>query len=586
MNLDPDSFGHYRILDLLGRGGMGRVYRAYDSTTDRVVALKVLPPHLAEDQDFQQRFRREARIAANLNDPHVVPIHSYGELDGRLYVDMRLIEGRHLSQYISENGDRLSPEQTVAVIEQVAAALDSARQAGLIHRDIKPMNILITTAHNFVYLIDFGLARTEADTHLTQTGATMGTVAYMAPERFKGKTDHRADVYSLACVLHECLTGKRPYAGESLEEQLNAHLNAPPPRPSVAAPGVPSGFDAVVARGMAKDPEQRYQTAIELAEAARAVLVGGGMATTPSLAGPSGASPPGPGAPPSDSKSDAPRHDGRPTRSRRAMVGVAGASALALAAVAVLVIALVTQSHGSADSATASTQARARVPGRPGSSGPASATAPPLPVFAPPPDLGANCQYHSVPDPGGRPVNPPQSGRVSTSPPRIGAVISTNFGDIAIQLANSESPCTVNSFVSLVRQQFFDNTQCARLISSQDGGSLLCGGPDVDGSGGPGYEFADEYPADQYKPDDPALRATVVYPRGTIVMATEGPNTNGSQFTLIYRDSEMEPQSTVLGTIDQTGLATLDKIARAGVAGDRQSGAPTNPVKITSVRLS
>ncbi|MGZ4527867.1 MAG: serine/threonine-protein kinase, partial [Mycobacterium sp.] len=161
---------------------MGQVYRAYDAATDRVVALKVLPPNLAEDQEFQQRFRREARIAASLNDPHVVPIHSYGEIDGRLYVDMRLIEGRDLLQYIDENGGRLSPERTVAVIEQVAAALDSAHRVGLIHRDVKPKNILITNARDFVYLIDFGIARTLADTSLTQTGHTMGTVAYMAPE--------------------------------------------------------------------------------------------------------------------------------------------------------------------------------------------------------------------------------------------------------------------------------------------------------------------------------------------------------------------------------------------------------------------
>nr|WP_254425550.1 peptidylprolyl isomerase [Mycobacterium colombiense] len=296
----------------------------------------------------------------------------------------------------------------------------------------------------------------------------------------------------------------------------------------------------------------------------------------------------GPAAAPAGGAPDPRLQPGRPTHSRRLLVGIVGASALALAAVAALVIALVAQSHGSADSATASTQTRVRAPGRtgsnPGSS--ASATVPPLPAFAPPADLGANCQYRSVPDSVTRPVNPPPSGQVSTTPPQIGAVISTNVGDIAIQLANSESPCAVNSFVSLAKQQFFDNTQCARLISSQDGGSLLCGGPEVDGSGGPGYEFGDEYPTDQYKPDDPALRATVVYPRGTIVMATEGPNTNGSQFALIFKDSEMEPQSTVLGTIDQAGLETLDKIARAGVAGNRQSGAPTNPVKITSVRLS
>lgn len=568
---------------------MGQVYRAFDATTDRVVALKVLPANLAEDHEFQQRFRREARIAASLNDPHVVPIHSYGEIDGRLYVDMRLIEGRDLVDYISENGGRLSPERAVAVVEQVAAALDSAHAAGLIHRDIKPKNILVTTARDFVYLIDFGIARSTADTALTQTGHTMGTVAYMAPERFRGTTDHRADVYSLACVLQECLTGKRPFPGESLEEQLNAHLTIPPPLPSASVPGLPPGLDAVVARGMAKNLEHRYQSVMELAEAARAALASpiGSISPAPP---PPGASPPRNAASPPDGKPDARLQHDRPTHSRRLLVGIVGASALALTAVAALVIALVAQSHGSADSAGASTQTRAPVPGRtgssPGTNGPAAATVPPLPAFAPPPDLGANCEYRSVPDPVTRPVNPPRSGRASTTPPQIGAVISTNVGDIAIQLANSESPCAVNSFVSLVRQQFFDGTQCARLISSQDGGSLLCGGPDVDGSGGPGYEFADEYPADQYKPDDPALRATVVYRRGTIVMATEGPNTNGSQFALIFKDSEMEPQSTVLGTIDQAGLETLDKIARAGIAGNRQSGAPANPVKITSVRLS
>ena len=274
--MGTESFGQYQLLEVLGRGGMGEVFRAYDASTDRVVALKVLPPNLAEDREFQHRFRREARIAASLNDPHVVPIHSFGEIDGRLHVDMRLIEGRDLGQYIAENGGRLSPERAVAVIEQVAAALDSAHKVGLIHRDIKPKNILVTTARDFVYLIDFGIARTAADTALTHTGHTMGTVAYMAPERFRGTTDHRADVYSLACVLHECLTGKRPFAGDSLEQQLNAHLNTPPPPPSTIAPGIPPALDAVVARGMAKDVDNRYQSAMELAEAARAALAGPG----------------------------------------------------------------------------------------------------------------------------------------------------------------------------------------------------------------------------------------------------------------------------------------------------------------------
>ncbi|KKC01611.1 peptidylprolyl isomerase, partial [Mycobacterium nebraskense] len=215
----------------------------------------------------------------------------------------------------------------------------------------------------------------------------------------------------------------------------------------------------------------------------------------------------------------------------------------------------------------------------------ATATVPPLPAFAPPADLGANCQYPSAPDTIVKPVSPPPSGRVATDPPQIPATISTNLGDIGIELANSESPCTVNSFVSLAKQQFFDNTQCARLINATDGGSLLCGGPETDGSGGPGYQFADEYPTNQYPAGDPALRATVVYPRGTVIMATDGPNTNGSQFSLVFRDSELDPQSTVFGTITQAGLAVLDKIAQAGIAGNRQSGSPTNPVTVNSVHV-
>lgn len=266
------TFGRYKLLGLLGRGGMGEVWRAYDTATDRIVAIKVLPPHSAEDREFQQRFRREARTAAALNDPHVVPIHGYGEIDGQLYVDMRLIEGRDLMRYIVEHGGRLSPERAVTVIEQVAAALDSAHRAGLVHRDIKPSNILVANARDFVYLIDFGIARNAADTSLTRSGDTLGTVAYMAPERFDGATDPRCDVYSLACVLHECLTGGRPYPGNSLEAQLVGHLNTPPPRPSTMVRGLPRALDEVIGRGMAKNMKAFYQTAPELAEAARAAL--------------------------------------------------------------------------------------------------------------------------------------------------------------------------------------------------------------------------------------------------------------------------------------------------------------------------
>jgi serine/threonine protein kinase len=272
--LDATPFGHYQLLELLGRGGMGNVYRAHDTLTDRIVALKVLPAHLAGDAVFQQRFRREAHAAAGLSEPHVVPIHGYGEIDGQLYLDMRLIDGEDLGTVLSEANGPLAPERAVSIVEQVAAALDAAHAVGLVHRDVKPSNIFIA-AKDFVYLIDFGIARTTTETGLTTVGSTLGTMAYMAPERFKsGQSDPRSDVYALTCVLHECLTGSRPYSGDSLEQQLAGHLVEPPPRPSALNPKLPKGFDDVVAKGMAKDPDNRYQTAGELADAVRAVQPG------------------------------------------------------------------------------------------------------------------------------------------------------------------------------------------------------------------------------------------------------------------------------------------------------------------------
>jgi serine/threonine protein kinase len=270
--LDVRPFGRYELLELLGRGGMGQVFRAHDTVTDRVVALKVLPLHVAGDPAFQERFRREAHAAAGLRDPHVIPIHGFGEIDGQLYLDMRLIDGQDLGTVLSEVGGPLPPERAVKIVEQVAAALDAAHAVGLVHRDVKPSNILVA-ARDFVYLIDFGIARTTSQTGLTSAGSTLGTMAYMAPERFKtGQSDPRSDIYALTCVLHECLTGSRPYSGDSLEQQLAGHMVTPPPRPSKINPALPKGFDEVIAKGMAKDPDQRYQSALELAEAARSVL--------------------------------------------------------------------------------------------------------------------------------------------------------------------------------------------------------------------------------------------------------------------------------------------------------------------------
>ena len=266
--MEGTPFGRYRLIELLGRGGMGEVWRAHDTDTDRIVAIKVLPAHFSDNEDFKQRFRREAHAAARLNTPHVIPIHNYGEIDGRLYVDMRLIEGSDLQAVLADGP--LEPARAVQIIGQVALALNAAHKVGLLHRDVKPSNILLDE-NDFAYLIDFGIARAADETRLTKSGNAIGTFQYIAPERLgsRAEEDARADIYSLACVLYECLTGHPPFDEASMAQLVAAHLNTPPPQPSTTQPNVPPQVDPVIATGMAKDPNQRYTTTVELADAAR-----------------------------------------------------------------------------------------------------------------------------------------------------------------------------------------------------------------------------------------------------------------------------------------------------------------------------
>ncbi|OMC40116.1 serine/threonine-protein kinase [Mycobacterium sp. IS-1264] len=264
------TFGKYNLTRLLGRGGGGVVYEAYDTGKGRTVALKILADEFSTNDTFRTRFQRESQAAAMLQEPHVIPIHDWGEIDGSLYIDMRLVQGQTLLDLITEGP--LAPARAVAIIGQVAAALDAAHAEGLVHRDVKPQNIIVTPA-DFVYLVDFGIAQTKGDPRLTTIGTQIGTLNYMAPERFNDKvTTPAVDVYSLACVLYESLTGDAPFAGDSLEHLVAGHLALPPPRPSVANRRVPAALDEVVARGMAKDPDERYGTAGALARAAQRAL--------------------------------------------------------------------------------------------------------------------------------------------------------------------------------------------------------------------------------------------------------------------------------------------------------------------------
>jgi serine/threonine-protein kinase len=272
--MTPRQVGNYRLDQLLGVGGMGEVYQAYDTQRDRFIALKLLPEVFSDDPEYLKRFQRESHVAARLREPHVIPIHDFGEIDGRLFIDMRLVDGGDIRTMLDEHGP-MAPQRVVNLLGQVAQALDAAHADDLVHRDIKPSNILVTP-RDFVYVVDFGIARPMRgrQTSLTITGATIGTLDYMAPERFAGRAvDGRADIYSLACVLHECLTGKPPFEGEDLPSLMYAHLNGSPPQASTMVEGVSRTMDTVIARGMAKDPGDRFPTATELVDAAGDALL-------------------------------------------------------------------------------------------------------------------------------------------------------------------------------------------------------------------------------------------------------------------------------------------------------------------------
>ncbi len=265
------EIGGYRVEELIGRGGMGEVYRAHDGRLDRNVALKILAPRYADDDAFRERLLRESRLAASLDHPNVVPVYDAGEADAGFYLAMRYVEGADLRAVLRREG-ALAPARVIEIVSQVAGALDAAHTKGLVHRDVKPSNVLIDE-RGHCYLADFGLTQSVSGRGQATDGSLLGTLDYVAPEQIRGdEVDGRADVYALGCMLFECLTGEVPFRRPSEVATIYAHLEDEPPSASAHRSGLPPAIDAVFVRAMAKEPDERYSSCAELVADASAAL--------------------------------------------------------------------------------------------------------------------------------------------------------------------------------------------------------------------------------------------------------------------------------------------------------------------------
>jgi YVTN family beta-propeller protein len=265
------EIGGYRVEELIGRGGMGEVYRAYDGRLDRNVALKILAPRYADDDGFRERLLRESRLAASLDHSNVVPVYDAGEADAGFYLAMRYVEGADLRTVLRREGP-LAPTRALAIVSQVADALDAAHAKGLVHRDVKPSNVLMD-GRGHCYLADFGLTQSASDRGPATDGTLLGTLDYVAPEQIRGdEVAGRADVYALGCVLFECLTGEGPFRRPSEVATLYAHLEEDPPAASARHSALPAAIDAVFARALAKEPDERHSSCAELVADASAAL--------------------------------------------------------------------------------------------------------------------------------------------------------------------------------------------------------------------------------------------------------------------------------------------------------------------------
>jgi YVTN family beta-propeller protein len=352
-----DVFAGHRVEDVAGHGGMGVVYKALQLALDRTVALKLITPALAGDPDFRARFVRESRAAASIEHPNVIPIFSAGEDQDVLYISMRFVDGEDLRALLRREG-ALDPRRAARIVAQIGDALDAAHERGLVHRDVKPANVLLTPADH-AYLTDFGLTKRvgEGATQVSRPGGWVGTLGYVAPEQIRGgRVDARADVYALGAVLFHALTGEAPFSADSDEATMWRHLNDEPPR---LGGGVPAGFDAVIRRSLAKRPEDRYPSAGDLGRAALAAA-GESVASQPERRVATGPAAPSAGdetvvSAPSPATAVTTAMPARPARrGRRRPVVIAGGVAAA-AAIAVVAVVLASGGGGGDNGRTAAT---------------------------------------------------------------------------------------------------------------------------------------------------------------------------------------------------------------------------------------
>lgn len=573
--------GPYRIETLLGRGGMGSVYRATQITLNRPVAIKVLARALADEPGFVERFRREAVLAANLKHPHIVTVHDFGEMNGLLYLVMEFVAGGTLKD---RPAGPMPVERAVQLVTQVASGLDYAHLAGVIHRDVKPANIMLD-APNFAKLGDFGIARLADDSqHLTRTGTGIGTPEYMSPEQGEGlrEIDGRSDIYSLGIVLYELLTGTVPFRSTSSFDVIRQHIEKPLPMGALAAQGIPATLIDIVGTATAKDPKGRFATAGEFQTALG--RVGASIAADPAADAPTVVRTPDPTIAPTvvartsptkpvspaytvplsaettalrsndletrletpppreHSKTHVPHGAPPPPRLRKAKQGnwkflTAGLSVLAIVALSAIVLIprLIPGGRDNSGSAPLSTSVTATAVAPPTPTSRPAFTATSAPPTIEPTALTIQRSYSSAPQ------------MTIDIAKRYIVTLETSRGTIVVRLDPALAPKTVNNFVFLAGARFYDGLTFHRV----EDWVLQGGDPTGNGTGGPGYKFEDE-----------PVKAE--YVRGVVAMANSGPNTNGSQFFILKKDTPLPKQYNIFGNVS-AGLDIVDKIER----GDR-----------------